>query len=420
MEYFGNCLFCGHECSSCGRSKCGPAAYDCDVSLTVDPYNDDIWNLSLCGKLFQLHAPQSKETDTSLSTNYSNASLFYVAEKHTDIISGEQLGQLIRIEDLRDTDCDYTTSSMCYELIYRKYGECGEGCKSAQNGWVTFSIDNQNAKQDWLHYVRGVNVYGCPIFLDEPATPTEWYWTGWRTEGIHNEFGYFQPRKVSSRNFPKDANGNHIFITEDPNTREPLSSTLPLDCILNNLLGNLGMKVTSEWSVIQQTAGFGATFNNMTGDFVIKWSDWNGAAGNPALHAGDGQITGQLAWTISADAYTGKIVVHITSVNFYSAKWTKDLGVQASTMPTLNLSGVNLDTGALTKVLTKTYGNASWSETLNTSIPCNVTLTIKPGKQPLEPTNFCYIFVDWIGDDEGYLGAKFSPMLSGWVDCFED
>lgn len=421
MDYYG--FGCMRDCSSCGDSnscnKCGPAAYDCDVSLCVDPFNDDIWNLSLCGKLFKLQAPPAKETDTILSTNYSNASLIYNAEKHTDTITGSQLGSLIRVEDLRDTNCDYDTPSMCYELIYHKYGECGDGCKSAANEWATFSIDNENAKRDWLHYVRGVNVYGCPMFLDEPANPSQWYWTGWRTEGIHNEFGYFQPRIVPSNNYPKDENGSHIFITEDPNTREPLRSTIPLDCIFNNLLGNLGMNVSSVWSVIEQTAGFGASFNNVTGDFIIRWSDWNGPAGNPALHAGDGQIKGQLAWTIDADAYTGKITVHITSVNFYSASWTKDLGVTASSKPTLNLSAVNLNTQALTPVVTKTYGDSSWTQTLNTQVPCDVTLTVTPGQAPLEPMNFCYIFVDWIGDDKGYLGVKFTPNLSGWVDCYD-
>ncbi len=410
---FGKPFSCSSGCKS--GCDCGPAAYDCDISIMVDPYNEDIWNFNFCGKLFKLNVPSAKIIDTSLSTNYSNATLIYTAEKHTDTITGQQLGSLIRVEDLRDTNCDYDTPSMCYELIYHKYGECGDGCKSVEDEWATFSIDNKDAKRDWLHYVRGVNVYGCPHFLDVPATPEEWWWTGWRTSGQHKEFGYFQPRHLSSQEFPKDEDGNHIFVSELPGTKEPVVSRLPLDCLFNNILGNLGMKVTSEWSVIEQTPGFGATFNNMTGAFTIRWTDWNDMA--ETQRAGYGQINGQLVWTLSADIYTGAITVHISSVNFYSAKWTKDMGVTISTKPTLNLSAVNLNTQALVPVITRTFGDSSWTQALNVQVPCDVTLTINPGQQPLEPMNFCYIFVDWIKDDKGYLGARFSPNLSGWNQC---
>lgn len=413
--YCGSCASAKKDCHECGG--CGPAAYDCEVSLTVDPYNSDIWNFDFCGKIFPLNAPQSRETDTTLSTNYSNAGLIYSAEKHTDTITGAQLGSLIRVEDLRDTECDYDTPAMCYELIYHKYGECGDGCKSVENGWSTFSIDNKDAKRDYLHYVRGVNLYGCPYFLDEPLTPTQWYWSGWRTEGQHNEFGYFQPRHLTSRNFPKNAKGSHIFVSEMPGNKEPVVSALPLDCLFSNILGNLGLDIQSEWSVIEQTEGFGATFDNMTGGFTIRWTDWNDP--NQTQRAGYGEIKGQLAWDLTADIYTGVITVHITSVNFYSAKWTADQGVTASNLPTLHVYAVNLNTGAQTEAFTQTYKN-SWSSNKTTTVACDVTLTINPGQQPLEPLNFTYIWVDWDYDDKGYLGARFKPRLSGWNDCYDE
>lgn len=408
---------CYNNCDPCNKDQCcGPACYDQEFSIMVNPFNEDIWNVTIGGKLFHVNIPPIKETDTKLSDNYTNATLNYSAEKHTDIITGNQLGQLITVGDLRDTTIDYDTPSMCYELIYTKYGSCGAGCFSAENEWHTFSPDNENALQDSLHYVRGTNAYGCPIFLDVPDNIDEWYLSGWKTEGEHKEFGYFQPRQVDD--FPKDpTTGEHIFMSQIPGTKEPIIATLPLDCILNNILGNLGFSVTGQWSVIEQTAQFGADFNNMTGDFVIKWSDWNDLA--EKHRAGYGRIYGSLTWTVEANASTGVITINITSVNFTNATWTMDEGVTAASKPSLHLYGIAIPNGAQEEVMppVMNYGGASWSRTINKSIDCNYTLTLTPGQSPAEPLNFAYIWVDWVNDDRGYLGAKFTNNLSGWAQC---
>lgn len=405
------------KCNPCDPCKpCGPAAYGQDFSIMVDPFNEDIWNVTIGGKLFHVNIPPIKETDTKLSDNYTNATLVYSAERHTDALTGNQIGQLINVGDLRDTTVDYETPSMCYELVFHKYGDCGQGCQSVENGWSTFSPDNEHALQDQLYYVRGTNQYGCPKFLDIPTTPAEWWWSGWRTEGEHHEFGYFQPREVPKENYPKDENGNHIFISQIPSTKEPVASTIPLDCIWNNILGNLGFDVNSEWSVIEQTPQFGASFNNMTGDFVIKWSDWNDMA--ETQRAGYGRVYGQLAWTVKADIMRGAIAIHITSVNFYRATWTMDQGITSASKPSFHLYGVEIPNGTQQEVLTVlNYGGASWERAVDVNIPCDYTLTLMPGQSPTEPLNFAYIWVDWVKDDRGYLGARFKNRISGWVDC---
>lgn len=413
-------MTCCNKCDPCHKDNCcGPACYDKEFSIMVDPFNEDIWNVTIGGKLFHVNIPPIKETDTKLSDNYTNATLIYSAEKHTDILTGNQLGQLINVGDLRDTTVDYDTPSMCYELIYHKYGDCGRGCFSVENGWFTFSPDNENAVQDQLYYVRGANRYGCPKFLDIPTTPGEWWYAGWRQEGEHKEFGYFQPRHVPKEEYPRDEKGDHIFISKIPGTEEPVWSTIPLDCIWNNILGNLGFDVNGEWSVIEQTAQFGAEFNHMTGDFVIKWSDWNDVA--ETQRAGFGRIYGQLAWTVKADIFKGTITIHITSVNFYRATWTMDQGVTAASKPSLYLYGIKIPNGAQQEVFTKlNFGGSSWSEEIPSSkgyISCNYTLTLTPGQSPAEPLNFAYIWVDWINDDRGYLGARFKNRISGWNEC---
>lgn len=98
-----------------------------------------------------------------------------------------------------------------------------------------------------------------------------------------------------------------------------------------------------------------------------------------------------------------------------------DEGVTASSKPSLHLYGVPIPNGAQKEVLTvNNYGGASWSRTIPTSeghIDCDYTLTLTPGKDPAEPLNFAYIWVDWVNDDRGYLGAKFTNNLSGWAEC---
>lgn len=410
MSYCNNC----DPCKPC--TPCGPAAYDQQFSIMVDPFNEDVWNVTIGGKLFHVNIPPIKETDTTLSDNYSNATLIYSAEKHVDTITGNQLGQLINVGDLRDTTVDYDTPSMCYELIYHKYGDCGKGCFSVENGWFTFSPDSENAVVDQLYYVRGANRYGCPKFLDIPITPNEWWWAGWRTEGEHKEFGYFQPRHIPKDQYPKDENGDHIFISEITETGEPVRSTIPLDCIFNNILGNFGFSVAGEWSVIEETPQFGAEFNNMTGEFTIKWSDWNDLAGTQ--RAGYGRIYGQLVWTVEADVFKGTITIHVKKLIFTNATWTMDQGVTASSKPSLHLSAFPPPSGPQTEILTvSNYGGSSWSRNINRQFDVDYTITLTPGVQPAEPVNFAYIWVDWIGDDRGYLGARFKNNISGWVEC---
>lgn len=166
-----DCDKCTNPCNPCERG-CKPARYS-------RGFTD---NKCTC-----------EETDTSLSIDYSGATLNYKAEKHTDKITGKQLGSIINLPDLRDVNIDYDFNAMCAEFIYHKFGECGDGCKSLEDSWNLFSIDQDGAKKDAIRYVRGANAYGCPEYLDVPSNLNEWWLAGWRLDGDHKQFGYFQP-----------------------------------------------------------------------------------------------------------------------------------------------------------------------------------------------------------------------------------
>lgn len=83
--------------------------------------------------------PKINETDTKLSTSFTNKALVYNAEKHTDTITGGQLGSLINVADLRDVDA--TNADSCDLMVYNPYcDECGDGCKPKNARWKAYHI----------------------------------------------------------------------------------------------------------------------------------------------------------------------------------------------------------------------------------------------------------------------------------------
>lgn len=167
--------------------------------------------------MHKVKVPKINETDTKLSTNYSNGTLIYNAERHTDIITGEQLGGIINLDYLRNVEIDEGLDGNCYELIFRKWAECGDGCRSAADKWVNFNINSEGALKCGIRYVRGANQYGCPVYLDVPDTVDEYWFGMWRpsSHGDCWEFGYVQPEPVEE--LPKDEDGNPIVISQMPN-----------------------------------------------------------------------------------------------------------------------------------------------------------------------------------------------------------
>lgn len=134
-----------NKCSNCGFDPCGcrgckPARYSRgDISIAPSPYNASIWMVTIQGATTKVKIPKINETDTKLSTNFTSSSLIYNAEKHTDIITGAQLGSLINLEDLRDTESSNADS--CDLLVYNPYcSDCGDGCKPKNARWRNYHI----------------------------------------------------------------------------------------------------------------------------------------------------------------------------------------------------------------------------------------------------------------------------------------
>lgn len=386
-----------NKCNSPCKKGCKPARYS--------------RGFPTCSSVFDAQG----ETDTKLSLDVSGATLNYAAERHTDTITGQQLGSIINLPDLRDVNFDYDFDAMCAEFIYHKYGDCGEGCQSLENSWNLFSIDQDGAKNNQIRYVRGANAYGCPVFLDVPPTLDEYWYAGWRQDGDGNkQFGYYQAAQRPE--LPTDADGNYLVASQDPVTKQPIMAPLP-PSNFDNLLANLASKVTGSFTKIQETPAFTADINSVTGAFQIKWNDWWPNLGVPSDHIGGGTISGKLNWKFSADSKTGNLTYLVKSIDFTQLSYDLDKGPRGYSGPhNLTIKGVAIPSGTETIVLDKYLLplDQDWSIPLSTSIPCNQTITVAPGQSSI-PYTFCYVYNDWAPfDDEGYLQATFHNTLQGW------
>lgn len=411
MDKFTNNCYCEPCGQGCG--KCDPAAYDCGFDIAVNPYDPSFWNVTLCGKLYKVKLPPSYETDTSHSLNYSNATFNYKAEKHEETWTGAQLGSIITVGDLRDTKVDYDTDALCYELIYHKYGDCGEGCQSIEDAWSTFSIDNQNALGSQIRYVRGANRYGCPYFLDVPSNPSQFWFQGWR--GTQDENGYYQAQPVAT--LPTNSNNDPYVMSQNPVTKQPVIGVLPWNCVLNNIFANLGVNIEETWEIIDNlaTPGFGCEFDQVAGNFKINWTDWIDVDTHRV--AGYGQITGKINWTVDFDVTTGNLKYTMQNVYFDRVKWDKDQGVPGPAQLYLSVWGIAQPSQQETQLINNLHLNqTSINQPINVTIPYNLTVPVAPG-QKVGPFNFIRVYVDWVGDDHGRMGINFNSNLSGWKAC---
>lgn len=173
MSYCNKCNTCGPD--PCGCGGCKPAKYGCDFNIMANPYDASIWNVTINGATKRVKIPKINETDTKLSTNYTSSALIYDAEKHQDIITGAQLGSLIKMEDLRDTESSNADS--CDLMVFNPFcTECGDGCKPKNARWTNYHIPDAGdceipLDDDGYYHVLIKDDCGCIKECRLPAIP---------------------------------------------------------------------------------------------------------------------------------------------------------------------------------------------------------------------------------------------------------
>lgn len=168
------CDYCNKNCGACDKCQ-SPAKYGCDFNIMANPYDASIWNVTINGATKRVKIPKINETDTKLSTNYTSSALIYDAEKHQDIITGAQLGSLIKMEDLRDTESSNADS--CDLLVFNPHcTECGDGCKPKNAMWTNYHIPDAGdceipLDDDGYYHVLVKDDCGCIKECRLPAIP---------------------------------------------------------------------------------------------------------------------------------------------------------------------------------------------------------------------------------------------------------
>lgn len=97
-----NCNSCD-SCNPCGG--CGAARNKTYFNLHADPYDSGYWLWEMNCENGRIKLPRFPLACPSLSTNYSNATLnLSMGDCEPQVVTGEQLGSLINMADIRDVD----------------------------------------------------------------------------------------------------------------------------------------------------------------------------------------------------------------------------------------------------------------------------------------------------------------------------
>ena len=102
MNTCDNCNSCD-TCDPCGG--CKPACNKTYFNLQADPLDPYYWLWEMNCEHGRVKLPKLPVPCPTLSTNYSNATLnLAMGDCETQILTGEQIGSLINMEDLRNVD----------------------------------------------------------------------------------------------------------------------------------------------------------------------------------------------------------------------------------------------------------------------------------------------------------------------------
>lgn len=374
-------------CHSCGHNPCDkgcrPARYRCDFDINANPYDPSIWNVTINGATTRVKVPKIAETDTKLSTSYTAGTLIYNAEKHADTITGAQLGSLINLEDLRDTDT--ANANSCDLLVYHPHcSECGDRCSAKDAKWENYHIPNDESNvlepdEDGYYHVLSMTDCGC----------------------------------IEAGKIAKPSSDEEVL------------------CILNNLLKTIKpFKGEGQFIDVEtggSTVGFEGGLNPNTGEFYVNWKDWY--LDTQAAH---GTVTGRLTTTSSFDYLTGKVTYTITSIYYDTITYTVDSDAAAGRPDmTTTIWGCFPGTYSLSdshetltneglKIFERTVhvalGN-SYTQHIGVTYTGNFSVELDPNGGVSNWIDVMRLYNDWdIGDDDGIVEVRYINPLD-WETC---
>lgn len=127
------------SCSSCNPcGGCGTARNKTYFNLQADPLDSGYWLWEMGCENGRVKLPRFPLACPSLSTNYSNATLnLSMGDCETQIVTGEQLGSLINMADIRDVDAK--DADACDLLVFNP-GCSDSDCSPDVMKWKKYHI----------------------------------------------------------------------------------------------------------------------------------------------------------------------------------------------------------------------------------------------------------------------------------------
>lgn len=181
---------CDRGCDPCKKTCCeGPKPV-----IDVQELPDDILTLSFnfngVGTTYDYREMiKAGQTDTTLTADALKRVLRYMAERHTDTISAQELGAILHLADIGDVEVDNIEA---YSMLFYKK-DATDACDTTANRWVGWNALDESGEN--LNTVMGFLSDGAPKSLSSPSSPSQYYQLGWNASG---KIGWKQPRKVTS------------------------------------------------------------------------------------------------------------------------------------------------------------------------------------------------------------------------------
>lgn len=129
-----------NECDPCGNNcggGCCPAKFDCSFDVYADAYDPRYWFFEINGCSKRIRLPDLAEKGTFIDIDCSSKTMTYYGETETQTFTGEQLGCLFNLDDLRDVNAP--DAEPCSMLVFNPgCGRCP--CTPEEATWQPYQI----------------------------------------------------------------------------------------------------------------------------------------------------------------------------------------------------------------------------------------------------------------------------------------
>lgn len=162
-------------CDKCKKPNCcggcsAPCPKPCQFDLQLDPYDSSTWWIN--GN--KIRMPKN-ETCTDISIDNSGATLNYNGECGKTTITGRQIGQIIKLDDLRDVEAEHPDN--CSMLVWNPHCDyCAEGCTKVGAAWEPYHIPDagdctmEPDTEGYYHVLKKTDC-GCIVECRLPVIP---------------------------------------------------------------------------------------------------------------------------------------------------------------------------------------------------------------------------------------------------------